>query len=249
MGYALVVLAAGLAMLAVERTYPGRRFERVARWYPRAIIVNGIQAAIAYLAAATWDRWLPQAALWHLSGHGLVADALLGYVVITFVYYWWHRARHEIPLLWRLHQLHHSPCRIEVLTTFYKHPLEILANAMLSSTILYVGLGLDARGATAALLLSGVAELIYHWNIATPHWLGYLFQRPESHCVHHQRGRHRNNFSDLPLWDILFGTFENPRVAPPGCGFGPAAEERWLPMLLGRVLARPPSPASGTAER
>ncbi|MBK9657441.1 MAG: sterol desaturase family protein [Rhodanobacteraceae bacterium] len=48
-------------------------------------------------------------------------------------------ARHQIPLLWRyLHRVHHSPARIEVLTSFYKHPLEILLNGVLMSSILYV---------------------------------------------------------------------------------------------------------------
>src|SRR4029078_8492623 len=76
---------------------------------------------------------------------------------------------------------------------------------VLSSAILYLGVGLGAAAAAGAVLLSGFAELFYHWNVRTPHWLGYLFQRPESHCVHHQEGVHSYNFADLPLWDILFG--------------------------------------------
>jgi len=46
----------------------------------------------------------------------------------------WHRARHESDFLWRwLHQVHHSPVRIEIMTTFYKHPVEQLVNGVLSS--------------------------------------------------------------------------------------------------------------------
>jgi sterol desaturase/sphingolipid hydroxylase (fatty acid hydroxylase superfamily) len=206
-----------------------------------------VQAAIAWLAAAALDHLFPGAALWHLGGFGLVGDALIGYVAITFVYYWWHRARHEIPALWRLHQVHHSPSRVEVLLTFYKHPLEILANGILSPAILYLLLGLDVQSASLAILLSGVAELFYHWNVRTPHWLGYLIQRPESHCVHHQRAWHRNNYSDLPLWDILFGTFDNPRSRPSACGFGPNVEERWGTLLMGRIVAE--EPASSIAAR
>ena len=232
---ALIVLAFGLAMLLVERLAPGRHRERVRGWYPRAILLNVAQAAIAYLATATWDRWFPQLALWHLGGFGFLPDALLGYVTITFIFYWWHRARHEIPFLWRwLHQIHHSASRLEVLTSFYKHPIEIFINSILSPGILYLLLGLNAQSAALAFLLTGVAELFYHWNVRTPHWLGYLIQRPESHCVHHQRGRHRNNYSDLPLWDMLFGTFENPRAQPRDCGFESNAEQRLGAMLIGR---------------
>ena len=61
------------------------------------------------------------------------------YFVATFVFYWWHRWRHEVPILWRwLHQLHHSPQRIEVITSFYKHPLEIAVNSVLSTAIVFV---------------------------------------------------------------------------------------------------------------
>jgi sterol desaturase/sphingolipid hydroxylase (fatty acid hydroxylase superfamily) len=231
---AVIVLTFGLAMLVAERLAPGRQLEQVRGWYPRTLALNVVQAAVAYLSTATWDRWFPHLALWHAGGFGFLPDALLGYVAITFIYYWWHRARHENPFLWRwVHQVHHSASRLEVLTSFYKHPVEILINGLLSPAILYVLLGLNAESATLAFLLTGVAELFYHWNIRTPHWLGYLIQRPESHCVHHQRGRHRNNYSDLPLWDMLFGTFENPRAQPGPCGFGPEIEQRLGAMLVG----------------
>lgn len=230
----LLVLAAGMAMLIWEKCYPGRRFPVVEGWWPRAISLNAIQALVSWVATMTWNRWFPDAALWHLGDHGVVADALVGYVVITFVYYWWHRARHEVPFLWRwLHQVHHSASRIEVLTSFYKHPIEILTNGVLSSAIIYLLLGLDPASAGLAFALTGFAELFYHWNIRTPYWLGYVFQRPESHCVHHQLGHHTNNFSDLPLWDLLFGTLENPRIGPSECGFGLAAERRLSSLLRG----------------
>jgi sterol desaturase/sphingolipid hydroxylase (fatty acid hydroxylase superfamily) len=164
---------------------------------------------------------VPESARCRLGGR-IVADAVLGHFVITFIYYWWHRARHEVSFLWRwFHQVHHSACRIEVLTSFYKHPVEILVNGVLSSLIVYVLLGLDPVSASLTVALTGLGELFYHWNVKTPYWLGYVFQRPESHCVHHQRGHHTNNFSDLPVWDVLFGTFENPRTQPTPCGFGP----------------------------
>ena len=83
------------------------------------------------------------------------------------------------------------------------------------------------------MLLSGLAELFYHWNVRTPHWLGYVFQRPESHCVHHQDGLHAYNYADLPVWDVVFGTFHNPRDWQARCGFGPQGEGRLVEMLSG----------------
>ncbi len=232
---ALVVLAFGVAMLGIEKIFPGSFLGPVRGWYPRAIVFNVVQAAFAYLSTVTWDRWFPELAVWHIGNVGTVAGALLGYFVVTFIFYWWHRARHEIPWLWRwVHQIHHSPSRLEVVTSFYKHPIEIAINGVLTPAILHMLLGLSAPSAALAFLLTGIAELFYHWNVRTPHWLGYLIQRPESHRVHHQRGRHRNNYSDLPLWDMLFGTFENPREATGPCGFGSEAELNVGPMLLAR---------------
>ncbi|HEV3009797.1 MAG TPA: sterol desaturase family protein [Burkholderiales bacterium] len=232
----LLVLGLGLSMMALERARPARRFERVAGWWPRALALTAVQGAVALLAIQACDRWLPGLALWRAGGYGVLADALLGYLVLTFVYYWWHRARHEVPLLWRwLHQLHHSACRIELVTSFYKHPAEIVANALVSSLLIYVLLGLSPESAAIVLTVSGLAELFYHWNVRTPYWLGFLVQRPESHCVHHQRGRHTGNFADLPLWDMLFGTFHNPRRAPRKCGFGADIEQRFPELLLGRI--------------
>jgi sterol desaturase/sphingolipid hydroxylase (fatty acid hydroxylase superfamily) len=231
------VLGIGMAMLAWERTKPAREWGEVQGWLPRAMATTAFQAVVAYAAAAGWDRWMASLAAWHWPSHGLIVDALAGYVVLTFVYYWWHRARHASPLLWQwLHQLHHSASRLELVTSFYKHPLEIMANGLLSSSILYLFLGLDPAAAALASTLTGLAELFYHWNVRTPHWLGYLIQRPESHRLHHRRDHHTSNFSDLPLWDLLFGTLDNPRHDAAPCGFHPRQELRIAAMLRGRPL-------------
>jgi sterol desaturase/sphingolipid hydroxylase (fatty acid hydroxylase superfamily) len=133
-----------------------------------------------------------------------------------------------------LHQIHHSPVRIECAMSFYKHPFEILLNGLLSSWVLHGLLGLPASSAAIVVSITGVAELFYHWNIRTPYWLGFVFQRPEMHRRHHARGWHRSNYSDLPIWDLLFGTFDNPRSTPPVCGFAGGAEHQLLRLLAGR---------------
>ena len=241
----LVVACFFVAMGLVERCQPARLWPARPQWLGRAVLLNGAQVGGVFLATATWDRYLPDLALWSADQLGLWGGALLGYLVITFIYYWWHRARHEVAWLWGiLHQIHHSPQRIELLTSFYKHPLEIVANGILSSSILYVLVGTSPTQAGLAVLLTGIAELFYHWNIKTPYWVGFLIQRPESHCIHHQRNKHTNNYSDLPLWDMLFGTFDNPRAEQFDCGFEGNGELDLLMMLLGRK-PRSEHPANG----
>ncbi len=221
-----------LVMIAIERLVRGREFPRNKSWLSRAVALNLVQVTIVWLAGTLWDGWMLAHRPFSADRLGLWAGASVGYVVITFVYYWWHRARHEIPFLWRtLHQVHHSVERVEVLASFYKHPLEILVNGVLSSAIVYLMCGLGREAATLAVTLTGLAELVYHWNVRTPFWLGYLFQRPESHCVHHQRGHHAQNYADLPLWDMLFGTFHNPHRWSGNTGFDSNREERLGEML------------------
>lgn len=245
MNVTLVVTVVALAMMIVEARRPGRRWPRVRGWWLRALALNGVQVGSVFLAGASYDRWMADTRLWPAPAWPTAAGAAIGYVAITFVYYWWHRARHQSPWLWRwFHQVHHSPQRIEIVTSFYKHPVEIVVNGVLSSAILYLGLGLTPAAAAGAVALSGLGELVYHWNVRTPYWMGFLFQRPESHCVHHQEGVHSFNYSDLPLWDMMFGTFRNPRRFDARCGLGPAGEHRLVDMLRGIDLE-----AAGTATR
>jgi sterol desaturase/sphingolipid hydroxylase (fatty acid hydroxylase superfamily) len=238
-----LVLGVGLVMILVEIASPGRSWPAVRGWWARAILLNGLQVASVWLAARAWDEWLVRHRPWSADALGATGGALVGYLVLTFVYYWWHRWRHRSDVLWRwFHQVHHSPQRIEVMTSFYKHPFEIVANCLLSSVTLYLAVGVGPRAAAGAMLLSGLAELFYHWNVRTPYWLGFLFQRPDNHCIHHQEGLHAYNYSDLPLWDMLFGTFRNVRRWEARCGLGPEGEHRLGELLRGVDISRPPTP-------
>jgi sterol desaturase/sphingolipid hydroxylase (fatty acid hydroxylase superfamily) len=231
----LTVLALAIAMMVVERLKPGRTFPTVRGWWLRAIACNFVQVGIVFLAGLTWDGWLSRNRPWSAEPLGTIGGAVVGYIVITFIYYWWHRARHASDFLWRwLHQFHHSPQRIEIITSFYKHPIELVANGILSSLIAYGLVGLDVKTATLAVTLTGIAELFYHWNVRTPYWIGYFIQRPEAHLVHHEQGLHAYNYGDLPLWDMLFGTYRNPKAWDAKCGFAEDRELRVGELLLGR---------------
>ncbi len=224
-------------MIIIERLWPNALLPETPRWWVRALIFNFAQALISFIAAVTWDKWFPFFTLFEIDALPNAIQILIGYITITFIYYWWHRARHEIPLLWNVfHQIHHSPARLEVITSFYKHPLETFVNGLLSSWLLHSLLGVTPTVAATVVMITGLAEFIYHWNIRTPYWLGFLFQRPESHRVHHQHGLHHFNYSDLPIWDMLFGTFNNPKSTPKQTGFEINDELQLKTMLLGKSV-------------
>jgi len=232
----LIIFGIAVGCIVAERLWPAMKLPRVNAWWGRVILINSIQLGITVLAGQTWNRWLNHWSL--LNFRDELSDwvsAIIIYVFSTFVYYWWHRYRHESQFLWRaLHQIHHSARRLEILTSFYKHPVEIWINSLLSSVIVYPLFGGSIRAAAYYTVLIAVGEFFYHWNINTPSWLGYLFQRPESHRIHHQFRHHTNNFADIPLWDILFGTFKNPKRFQGRCGYESWREDRFEDMLAFR---------------
>ena len=240
----IIVGVVAALMILCEVLFKGRKWPQVGGWWLRAFFLNAVQVGSAWLATIAWDPLMANRRPWSADGLGVTGGTVVGYLAITFIYYWWHRARHRSPLLWRwFHQVHHSPQRIEIITSFYKHPIEIVGNGILSSAIAYFLVGLNAQATAYAVLLTGLAELFYHWNVSTPWWLGFIIQRPESHCVHHQAGLHSYNYGDLPIYDILFGTFRNPRNWNASCGFG-EKEHELGPMLAAVDVYGTPDQAS-----
>jgi sterol desaturase/sphingolipid hydroxylase (fatty acid hydroxylase superfamily) len=217
----------------IERLIPGWKLPKVQTWPKRVLLLNLLQLCVVLLAGVSWELWLSRKSVFHLSSHfGPVVGGLLAYFVATFIFYWWHRWRHESDFLWRsFHQIHHSPQRIEVITSFYKHPGEMIVNSIIGSLLVYTLLGLSLEAGGIYTLCTALGEFFYHTSIKTPQWVGYFFQRPEMHRIHHEYGKHRNNYGDIVWWDWLFGTYENPANFETSCGFDAEKEERLIEML------------------
>jgi sterol desaturase/sphingolipid hydroxylase (fatty acid hydroxylase superfamily) len=228
------IIASGIGCMLLERVIPGWRLPTVRTWPLRVVAVNVVQLGVVLLAGLTWEKWFSSRSAFHLSDYlSAVAGGLIAYFIATFVFYWWHRWRHESDVLWRLfHQIHHSPRRIELITSFYKHPVEMVANSLIGSALVYTLLGLSLEAAAAYTACTALGEFFYHTNVRTPRWIGYFFQRPEMHRIHHQYGLHKNNYGDIVWWDMLFGTYENPKLFTQTCGFDAEKEEMLGQMML-----------------
>ena len=226
-------LFVGAAAGALERARPGTRLPLVAGWKPRAVAFIALELLTVPTVVFLWFAFVDSSALLVLVDDPLWIQVSANWLLSTFVFYWWHRVRHDSDPLWRwTHQLHHSPQRIETITTFYKHPLEVIADTLLNLTLSFMILGVSSEAFLLHVSCVACSQFFVHMNVATPHWIGYFVQRPEMHRIHHESGAHRNNYADLPLWDILFGTFENPQNRSVECGFEAAQERRVLDMLL-----------------
>jgi len=228
-----IIFAVFVFCFVLERVMPGWPLPRVRTWPVRVLAVNAIQLGVVLLAGLSWERWLRSASVVDLSEHVSPATGgLIAYFIATFIFYWWHRWRHEYNFLWRgFHQIHHSPQRLEVITSFYKHPGEMVVNSIIGSLLVYTLLGLSLEAGAIYTLCTALGEFFYHTNIKTPRWVGFFFQRPEMHRIHHQHGRHKNNYGDITWWDMLFGTYENPKEWVHTCGFDAPKEERLLEMV------------------
>lgn len=228
----LLTIGATAVFLVVERVFPGRTLPNSPGWYLRSISINFVQLGITLVTGQLWLDVFGRDSLLAISAFGLSPlEGFVGWFVGTFVFYWWHRLRHQRGL-WRVfHQVHHSPSRIEVLTSFYKHPIEILTNSMLTAVVLFPLLGCSVLGAFWYNFYAATGEYFYHANFKSPRWLRYLIQTPELHSIHHQYDVHAYNYADLPMWDRLFGTYRDTIEFADPCGFPTGAEQRLASML------------------
>lgn len=202
------------------------------RWRIYAGGLNAANLVVVVSAGFLFRSWIDGCSLLKLGDRlGVGWGSAAAFLCSSFVAYGYHRAVYRSDRLWRwVHQLHHSPTRIEALTAFYVHPFDALLASLLNALIAYVVLGVHAPAAGLALLYVTLFNLIAHADLRTPRWLGFFVQRPEMHRLHHERGVHASNYG-LPIIDMVFGTWRNPRTVDVECGF-PDDKER----LIGRML-------------
>lgn len=231
--FLLLTPATYLVMLAIERVAPARDFPPRRGWQ----WIGGVFLLLTLTIGTILPLYLPvdwMAAHRLIDGTrlGVTGGAIVGFAVLEGVVYAWHRSAHTFSPMWRaFHQLHHSPLRVDIPGSVLFHPTEIIVYTLIPLAITVLVLGLDPLAAAIVGYVFSLAAFFQHWNVHTPQWAGYILQRPESHCVHHRKGAHYYNFSDLPAWDILFGTFKNPPKYLGECGFEAGADARMGAML------------------
>jgi len=234
--YLALALFTGFALL--ELVAQGRAFPAVARWKLKGAAFTLLYFALGTYAPLLWDAWLGEHRLFAADTLPLWAQIAGGFLALEFAIYVWHRTMHNVQPLWRwLHQMHHSAERVDIWGTFYFHPFDTLGFALMTSLALVLGFGVSAEAAIVINVLATLYSMVGHLNVRTPRWLGYIVARPESHSAHHERGVHGRNYGDLPLFDMLFGTFHNPPSFEGQVGFHEGGSQKVAAMLIGRQIA------------
>jgi sterol desaturase/sphingolipid hydroxylase (fatty acid hydroxylase superfamily) len=160
--------------------------------------VIAAQRGWGLLNITPWPTWL---------------EAIIGFLALDLAIYGQHVAFHKVPLLWRLHRMHHADLDIDVSTGLRFHPIEILLSMLIKIAVVAL-MGVSALAVVVFEVVLNATSMFNHSNAAMPLWLDRLVRfivvTPDMHRVHHSIVRHEtdSNFGfNLPWWDRLFGTY------------------------------------------
>ena len=220
-------------MISMEFFLHSNNLPVIKGWLSRSLLIFVVYFYLSSYLPLIWDQYLIKYQLIDLSSLGTFFGAMAGLLIFEFLIYFWHRTLHRKKWLWlSFHQMHHSAERMDSLGAFYFSPLDIIGFTLIGSLSASLIIGISPEATTLFLFVSLFIGIFQHLNIKTPQWLGYIIQRPESHSMHHAKGIHASNYSDLPLFDIIFGTFKNPKNFAKQTGFYKGASKRISEMLM-----------------
>jgi len=254
----LAAFAAAFAFMAlIEAVRPRRKPHplRLRRWLTN-VTIGGLGAALLRVMAALALPLaaLAAAALAEQRGWGVLArldwpwwiELFIAVIVLDFAIWLQHWLSHRIPLLWRLHRVHHADVDFDVTTALRFHPFEI-GLSMLYKIVWVLALGPSVPAVLVFEVMLNVCAVFNHANarlpVALDRALRLVLVTPDMHRVHHsvERGEHNTNFGfNLAFWDRLFGTYTaEPAAGHEGMTIGLAPYQSDRPSELGWSLALP----------
>jgi sterol desaturase/sphingolipid hydroxylase (fatty acid hydroxylase superfamily) len=202
-------------------------------WGINAALSIAVVVPVTAWAAGTAPQWRP---MWWSGWGGLALDL----VILDGLIYWWHRANHEVPFLWRFHGVHHLDRTLDTTTAVRFHFGEVALSALArAGVVLALAVPLASVLVFETLLL--IAAIFHHSNLRLPPRLERALSRvvvtPSIHWVHHHRVRRdtdSNYATILSLWDPLFRS-RSKTTRTPDLEIGVEGREE-LP-VLGLVVA------------
>lgn len=246
----LFVLFAGLEFLWPRKQ---RSQLRTSRWFTNWVIVILDTALLRLMAIALPLLAVGAAMDAGAMGWGLFnslnwpgwVEIALAVLILDLAIWAQHLVMHKVPILWRLHRVHHADRDVDVTTAIRFHPIEIALSMLLKIGLVYL-LGPAAVAVVIfEILLNGTA-MFNHANLRIPHWLEtplrMMLVTPDMHRIHHSVHRHEHDSNygfALSIWDRLFRTY---LAAPEGGHEGMTTGLEWQderPSKLGWSLWLP----------
>ncbi len=217
-----VFLGVLAAMILWEVVAP-RRDRHCSRWVRWPANLGVVVLNIALLRAV-----IPMAAVGFAlyvqgSGWGLLNQfnvpyglaVVLSIIVLDLIIYLQHVLFHAVPVLWRLHRMHHADLDFDVTTGARFHPIEIFLSMGIKMFVI-VALGPPALAVLLFEVLLNASAMFNHGNIRLPvkfdRILRWVLVTPDMHRIHHSviPSETNSNFGfELPWWDRLFGTYQD----------------------------------------
>jgi sterol desaturase/sphingolipid hydroxylase (fatty acid hydroxylase superfamily) len=173
-------------------------------------------------------------------------EFVLALVILDFALYIQHVLSHALPILWRLHRVHHSDVNLDATSGSRFHPLEILYS-MLYKAAVVLALGASPMAVVVFEIILNGCAVFNHANLKIPdvveRWLRLVIVTPDYHRLHHSviRAETNSNFGfSIPIWDRLCGTYRpQPARGHEEMEIGILEYREPIGLSLGRLLAMP----------
>jgi sterol desaturase/sphingolipid hydroxylase (fatty acid hydroxylase superfamily) len=181
---------------------------------------------------------------WNEGAPGFLAG-LIAFFALDCLIYWQHRIFHRVPMLWRLHRVHHSDTELDVTSGVRFHPVEILLSMGIKSAAIIL-LGAPALAVILFEAVLNATSLFNHGNVRLGRiepLLRKVLVTPEMHRVHHSilREETDSNYGfNFAFWDRLFGSYRaEPKAGPEGVTLGLEEFREREEQRLDRLLIQP----------
>lgn len=196
-----------------ERTQP-----RASRWLTNMgiVVIDSLAVRLIFPIVA-----IGVAEIANQNGWGLFAftewplwlEVTLAVILLDMAIYGQHVASHKIPMLWRVHRVHHADRDIDATTGIRFHPIEIVLSMVYKFAVVIL-LGAPALGVFIFEVLLNGSAMFNHANVRLPRWLDsalrWIVVTPDMHRVHHSvivKETDSNYGFCLSIWDRMFQTY------------------------------------------
>jgi sterol desaturase/sphingolipid hydroxylase (fatty acid hydroxylase superfamily) len=152
--------------------------------------------------------------LFHLLKMNQILEVLLSVIILDLIIYFQHLVFHHVPILWRLHAVHHSDPGFDTTTALRFHPIEICLSIVVKAVAIFL-LGLSPVSVLVFEILLNFSAMFNHSNFRLPKLmegsLAKIIVTPDFHRVHHSMvvDETNSNFGFfLSIWDKIFRTYK-----------------------------------------